>query len=250
MAALRLSLNEVHRAAQRALEGAGAPHGVDRDGAQAVAWLEARGLPGLALLDASLGQMAGTFAPPPAPRRRAGGAAIDLAGRPALVWAGALVDCLRLLNGEDGVSRLELAGCRWPLALLPEAAQQAAPGRTIELRWQVGPIRVAAVAAVDGACRIALGGGPVEPRRLFLDPAPADTTMETSRGVTRAVDRPGAAVVLDAGAFERALEDSLAHGVAVEAALWQRISAAAQRVLVPASAESRARGAGGGDANA
>jgi acyl-coenzyme A synthetase/AMP-(fatty) acid ligase len=45
------------------------------------------------------------------------------------------------------------------------------------------------------------------------------------------------------------LDDSLAKGIAADPALWRRLDAVAARVQVPASAASRERGAGGGDAN-
>ena len=58
---MRVSQFEIYRLVQRALEGSGAPYGVDRDGAQAVAWLESRGLPGLRLLQEDLPFLEGRF---------------------------------------------------------------------------------------------------------------------------------------------------------------------------------------------
>ena len=58
---MRVSQFEIDRLVQRALEGSGAPYGVDRDGAQAVAWLECRGLPGLCLLEEDLPFLEGRF---------------------------------------------------------------------------------------------------------------------------------------------------------------------------------------------
>jgi hypothetical protein len=42
---------------------------------------------------------------------------------------------------------------------------------------------------------------------------------------------------------------ALSDGIAVDDEVWRAIGAVAARVLVPATAESRVRGAGGGDAN-
>jgi hypothetical protein len=47
-----------------------------------------------------------------------------------------------------------------------------------------------------------------------------------------------------------AYDRSLQEGVNVDDSLWQRLSAVAARVQVPASEVSRQKGAGGGDANA
>jgi len=55
---------------------------------------------------------------------------------------------------------------------------------------------------------------------------------------------------LDSGELARRYENSLAQGIEVDDALWRRIDAVAARVQVPASTESRLKGAGGGDANA
>src|ERR1700740_1798531 len=96
---MRVSQFEIYRLCQRALEGLGAPYGVDQDGARAVAWLEVRGLPGLTLLGADLAQLDGGFA---GLRLRAG-AAVDAAGRSAIAFCGAVVDLLVAPTAKDAV---------------------------------------------------------------------------------------------------------------------------------------------------
>ncbi|HYV89032.1 MAG TPA: hypothetical protein VFA91_10690, partial [Candidatus Polarisedimenticolia bacterium] len=59
----------------------------------------------------------------------------------------------------------------------------------------------------------------------------------------------GLAPALSVEIMAARLDDSLAKGIAADAALWRRLDAVAARVQVPASATSRERGAGGGDAN-
>ena len=61
---------------------------------------------------------------------------------------------------------------------------------------------------------------------------------------------PAARPFLDPAELARRYEISLAQGIEVDDALWRRIDAVAARVQVPASTESRLKGAGGGDANA
>jgi hypothetical protein len=246
---MQVSQNEVYRTAQRALEGAGAAYGVDRDGAEAVAWLAARGLPGAALLALALDQMDDAFAPLSPPRRLHGTPLIDLAGRPAVAWAAAVIDCLDLARW-DGMARLRLRGCRWPLFLLPAALRYVERGGAIQLRWHAGA--AAAICGIDnaGGCRIVVEGGRGELAPLFLNSAPTGVVLDSGGRNSRIVERAADTQVIDAAALDAALTRSLGEGIEVDPAIWARITGAAQLVLVPASEVSRTRGAGGGDANA
>src|SRR5262249_26381814 len=91
---MRVSQFEIHRLVQRALEGSGAPYGVDRDGAQSVAWLEARGLPGLRLLAPDLPSLQNCFV---GLRAEEGKAAleIDAGGVSAIAYGSAVIDLAR-----------------------------------------------------------------------------------------------------------------------------------------------------------
>jgi hypothetical protein len=246
---MRVSQNEVYRTARRALEAAGAAYGVDRDGAHAVAWLAAHGLPGPALLAASLDLMDGAFAPLSPPRRVPGTPTIDLGGRPAVAWAAALIDCLDLAQ-RAGMERLRLRACRWPLFLLPAALRYAERGRAIQLRWNAGAAVV--ICGLDSAsgCRIVVEDGPADLGSLFLNSAPVAVVLDAAGRNSRAGERAAKVQLVDAAALDAALTRSLSEGIEVDAAIWARIAGAAQLVLVPASEESRTRGAGGGDANA
>jgi hypothetical protein len=246
-----VSQNEIYRLTQRALEGSGAPHGTDRDGAFAVAWLEARGLPGLVLLAAALDRLEGAFAPLAPPRRDDDAAVLDLQGRPVIAWGGAVLDCFELLTaGPAGAPLLRVQSCRWPLFLLPFAARRAESGRGTRLRWGEGDAAVFVSANPPGdpaaGCRIVCAG---DPDAVMMSDLPADVVLSGMMTAVRAPARPRSVQVVDAARLDDALNRSLAEGIAVDDAVWARIGAVASRVLVPASEESRARGAGGGDAN-
>ncbi len=247
---MRVSQNEVYRMAQRALEGAGAPYGIDRDGAQSVAWLAARDLPGLAMLAAALDAMEGAFAPILPPHQDGTEGDLDLAGRPALVSAGSVMDCFALQLGDGQRAALQLRRCRWPLFLLPLAASHAAHSRAVKLTWQAGAMMLTCIAAPAGQCRIVLEGGEAPPDALFLDAGPATVMLETPTRNVRATPRTAPQHVIDTTALDEALRRSLGEGITVDDGVWARVMTAARRVLVPASEESRSRGAGGGDANA
>lgn len=220
---MRVSQFEIYRLVQRALEGSGAPYGVDRDGAQAAAWLAARRLPALRPLLSDLPGLDGQFH-----GLKLAGTEIDAANRSAIAYASAVIDVARGHLGR-GQPALWLRRCRTPLFLLPAAT--AVPGLSLAWRQAKG-----AVFCRDGC----LHGS----EAALLDPTPAD--IEIRAGAAVPEDLP---VFLDPPELARRYGEALQQGVEVEDEIWRRIDAVAQRVQVPASTESRLRGAGGGDAN-
>jgi hypothetical protein len=230
---MRVSQFEIYRLIQRAMEALGAGYGVDRDAARAVAWLEARALPGLAAFDAELPRLE-TGLPLARVQRRGEDEMVIEASGSTIASAGAVLDL------ATTVGRLRLQGCTMPLFLIPGAAD-AAKNRPLSLAWQIAA----------GNVRLTFIGGPA----LFL---PAGTEVRSALladplgGVVieRAAMVPqGVLPALSAENLAARLDDSLAKGIAADPALWRRLDAVAARVQVPASAASRERGAGGGDAN-
>ncbi len=247
---MKVSQFEIHRLAQRALEGLGAVYGVDRDGARATAWLEARGLPGLARLSQDLGGLENAFHPP---RLRTGGGVdlvIDAGGRCALAFAGAAVDLSigRTARFDDRPVSLRLERCRSPLFLLPLVSFASARGFNFTVAWQVPGSRFVG-RFEDGGCLFHLSPGG-ELAAALLDDGPREVEILSTAGGNLPPAESGLAVVLDEGELARRFARSLDHGVAVDLATWGRIDKVAARVQVPASEESRLKGAGGGDANA
>lgn len=244
---MRVSRNEVYRMAQRALDSVGAAYGVDRDGAAAVAWLEARGLPGVELLVAALDRLPGAFEPLEPPREEDGRSVIDLAGRPSLACPGTLIDYADLV--ADQGRALVVHSCRWPIFLLAAAAQRPEGSRPLTLRWSPGEGCITGVVHSGSSCRIVGEGLSGDLAQALRDGSPADVTVTASRSNVRTTERATPAQVLGAEALDEALQRSLADGIAVDPAVWTRASEAAKQVLVPPSDTSRSRGAGGGDDN-
>jgi hypothetical protein len=231
---MRVSQFEIYRLCQRALEGLGAPYGVDQDGARTVAWLEARGLPGLALLAAGLPRLEGGFGG----LALAPGEVIDAGGRPAVAYGSAVIDLLAAPAAKGAT--LHLRRCRAPLFLLPPAVAAAAGDLAVELGWNSVRCRVAPAGRVD----LTPSPGPAL-EALLRDGGETEVTASAWRAEPRS-HADGATEAV----FAEWLRRSLDHGVAVDAATWAAIAEIAARVQVPASAESRLKGAGGGDANA
>ena len=246
---MQVSQFEIYRLCQRALEGPGAPYGIDRDGAAAAVWLEARGMPGLALLAGDLARLEtpNAFAGLTPRMSDAGSAELDADGRPAVAFPGAAVDFLMLLalRSSDGCGWLAIEHCRSPLFLLPAAVAAVSAEASLRLAWG----DVAAEVGPDGlSIRIAAGRSwlaalsEAEPVTVRL--AYHRSQMPAEAGV------PGFEPGPTAAELTLAYDRSLQEGVNVDDSLWQRLSAVAARVQVPASEVSRIRGAGGGDANA
>ena len=246
---MRVSQFEIYRICQRALEGLGAPYGVDRDGADAAVWLEARGLPGLALLAGELDRLdkPGAFAgmtPHFAAAR--GEATVEAGGRPAIAFPGAAVDLLLLLalQSPDRRGQLMIENCRSPLFLLPAAATAAGELSSLRLAWD-------GVAVMIESGRLSIWLPPGRPFATALgESGPHEVKLECSRGEPLAKPDSELKRALSETELALAFDRSLDEGVAVDDGIWQRLSAVAARVQVPASEVSRLKGAGGGDANA
>lgn len=225
-----VSLAELRTAASRALAGAGAPAGAERDGARSVVWLESRGLRGAAALLSDLRLLRavpGRAARPPS----LAGHRADLAGGPILFWGSTLIEAAIL---EAGTAIL-LVGCRSPRALLPEAAAQAGPGLHFTMR--------------AGAGRALVANGSMTLDRSFADLETADVRLAAAPGrPPPAALPPSAPAPGDSRLSERQLDErrraSLANGLRLAPGDWREIREAAARILVPATERSHSRGAG------
>jgi hypothetical protein len=243
---MRVSQFEIYRLCQRSLEALGAAYGIDRDGAEAVVWLEARGLPGLALLARDLpalekpGAFAGLMGGP-----AAGEAKLDAGGRPAIVLLGGVIDFLRLqaAGAKDRRGQLILQSCLSPLTLLPAAHAACERDDELEIAW-------GGITARIGAKRLAIAVQPGLDLAEALSqagPFAVRLVLALAHGSGKRFAVPPALTQDD---LDEAFVRSLGEGVEVDDALWERLSAIAARVQVPASEVSRLKGAGGGDANA
>jgi hypothetical protein len=247
---MQVSQFEIYRLVQRALEGLGAGYGVDRDGARSIAWLEARGLPGLAPLAADMAELDKGIRRPKLEAGAGSDFAIDAGGGSAIDFAGAVMD-LVIARAEAGghPARLRLRHCRSPLFLVP-AAMENGLDFAIALIWR-GPkgVVLARVEADGGPTLLLAPEGDL--RTALLEPTTSDVDIHaalTSQALPPV--QAGLVVALGRDELARRFTHSLDHGVDVDPAIWRRIDEVAARVQVPASEESRLRGAGGGDANA
>ena len=210
-------------AASRALEGAGAPAGTERDGARSAVWLESRWLRGTAALLFDLHTIAATEGRTPS----IAGHRAELAGFPILVWGSTLVELAML---EAGTS-IMLQDCPSPRALLPEAAAQAGRGWCFQL--------------AAGEDRASVAGAELFLDRSFAELDSADVRLlATDRRPVSGLPPAPSRASLTAADLEARHANSLANGLRLAPCDWSRIRVAAARILVPASERSRSRGAG------
>lgn len=224
---VHVSLAELRTAAGRALAGAGAPDGAERDGARSVVWLESRRLRGVAALLSDLRALSGAGAS--VGRPILAGHRIDLAGCPILIWGSTLIETAILEAG----AAIVLEGCRSPRALLPEAAAQAGPSLHFTLQ--------------AGASRALVTDGGTTLDRSFADLDTADVRLAAAPGrppspVSLPPARPRAR--LSARQLDERRRASLARGLRLAPGDWREIREAAAHILVPATERSHSRGAG------
>jgi len=236
---MQVSQFEIHRLIQRAMEALGAGYGVDRDAARAVTWLQARGLPGLAVFDRELSALESGL-PVARLQGESGGETIIELGGSAIACAGAVADLALAKFRQFTNARIRLRACTAPLFLIPALVDAALPGAS--LNWLVDGGEVSVIA----------GGGEATvflPPEMSLNEALAGPRGDTLLSVPALAPPPDLVAALSPAQMADRLNWVLSRGVDVDPALWRRLDAVAARVQVPASEESRKRGAGGGDVN-
>ena len=239
---MRRTLFEVWRLCQKAAEGAGAPAGLDIEAAEGALWLLARDLDVLdgytravEALDVAAGACGFVRAPD--------GAMLDAAGHPGALVAPALVDLLIARGGAP----LTIADLSAPLFLLPAAARYAEDGWHLRFVLQgTGGARFDLVASTETGPAIhgSVGGATIATALA----APAEFAVEANAtppdGAPATEDEDTLPCLVNASTLAAAAAVSVAKGIVIEATPWARLQAFADRTLVPATDESRRRGAG------
>ncbi|MGF1610662.1 MAG: DUF3726 domain-containing protein [Kiloniellales bacterium] len=224
-----VTLNEVEQWCLRALAGAGTPAGIDEDAAWSAGWLVARGFPALELLVAALDRC-----PDAAAAARVSGTdaqTFDAGSRSAIFLAGGLIDSAVAAAASGAVpARISVAALADPLFLLPIAERHRRRGWCFQLQWR------GAAAGLDGNGPRLLG----EPS-AFLSAIAVETSIACARQPLADMHLP---VTLRPSDLDDRYAATLDKGVAVANETWTRLKTLGMRALVPASEESRTRGAG------
>jgi len=241
---MRRSLNEIERLCQKAAEGAGAPAGLDSEAARGAAWLLARDLPALAELAHDLTRFADLAPACRFERESARKKTLQAVDKAGAVVAPLLIDLLvARAVFEEQPGALAASGLTAPLFLLPPAMRYAGEGWYLQLLLASDAGRAAL--HVAGGGRAEIFGTASDLADLF--DSGQSWTLEAVCAPNRLDpgDEPGLRVLRDAEQLAAAAAESLAAGVRPDREAWDRLQALAQKVLVPASKQSRLTGAGG-----
>jgi len=238
---MRVSHYELHVTCKRAFAGLGFPDGVDEDAAHMVSWSELQGLRGLERLEGSLEALdrtcSGRLAPP---LEREGAVRVDGNGQSVLAIGSTAVDLATVLAGDQGKADVILDNCRDPELAVALAVRASGHGHHVRLRWRSGD-RIHIFDAEDSAQINSISAEDAEPTAenvLHIAAWPASSERK---------EAPGGEIRWSLSP-ERA-RAVLATGIDVPEELWASLKRYGQRMLVPATDDSRVRGAGGGDAN-
>lgn len=209
------SLNEIEAETRKAARGAALSWGLAEEAGKAARWLEMHGIRSVPLFAALFEGYAG--------RGYAALATMSTAGCwrapggmlcPVIAGAGLLDRADEIAAGRA----IDMAEIGWPVLLAPFAAATAkATGVGIALEWP--------------GVRFAFAG--------------EDTWCDAERGALGAASAPRVTCGMTGGAHGGRLRTGIV-GVAVDEAAWSRLDAFVQRTYVPASDESRLKGAGAG----
>ena len=221
------SLNEIEATVRRAAAGVGLPPGLAEDAGRTAAWLAVSGLDDLAAVRRALDGCL------PATSSRPDGVGTWLsalrAGPPACDLARVRPDSPVVLRAVDE-----------PLLIAAAAGIATDPDGMLWVTWRAGDAAVAVECAM-GRPSVRVTGRTDAPE-IALRSGGADVRV----GATA----PGEAVTgpewLSPGDFEARLGAILETGFACPDETWTALTGHAARFLVPASAESRLKGAGAG----
>ena len=246
-----VSWNELQRTCQKAFRGLGLPDGADEDGSFAVLWLAARELDGLTHLDAALSALEHA-APRPLELRLDSGEdgvdVLDARGQPAVSVASDALDfAVARAGGREGRAEVLLIGVDGGIFVAGALPQRPIPGRRARVEWRVGKTPRALDVASDRVCRLCMA---LADDRERNDAPPRDAVRIVIDGVAgeRWIKQRSAwRIEADGEELARRAALSVTHGIEVPEPLWTRLLAFAKRTLVPATRESRERGAGGVD---
>jgi hypothetical protein len=210
------SLNEIEAELRKAARGSGLSWGLAEEAGKAGRWLEMHGIECLPIFAALFEQNDGIPYDEIAIMQTEGGWRASGGKLCPLIAGAALVDRAEEIAGGRTV---ELAAIAWPVLLVPFAAAVAtAAGTSVQLGWPGVRFTFA-----DGCVR-------------------RETTLDVTTVASAPYTRCGRLVGVAPGTVVR----PEIPGTAVAESVWARLDAFVARTYVPASDESRRKGAGAG----
>ena len=242
---MKVSRNELLQLCQKAFQGLGFPAGGDKDAAQMVLWLDTHQLPGTRFLHNELPLLLATASQPATiTAQSATKTTLDGHGQSALLIAPNAIDMAsaNICATDDNQVTIVLSGCHSPLFAIALPLVRVTIPRCFHIYWQQKGQRYDFL--VDAEKRSLFYGN----LDALLDDVICDLSVTCVRGngndlaaVLR--DQRGSPTI-DAVDFSSRAQASLLHGIEVGDAVWNEIVKLSRRILIAATPESRAHGAG------
>jgi hypothetical protein len=247
---MKVSRNELLQLCQKVFQGLGFPAGADRDAALMVSWLATHQLPATRLLHDELPLLLATVPQPTTITARSVTQTIlDSHGQSALFNASGAIDMAIAsiyATNHDRVT-IVLSACHSPLfAIALPLLRPTIPG-CFHIHWQQQRQRYDFV--VDAEKQSFFYGD----LDALLDDVTCDLSITWARGNDNALiallssDR--GPPTIDAAEFAKRARASVVHGIEVADPAWNEMIKLSRRILVAATPESRARGAGAGSSD-
>ena len=249
----RKTLNEIDRMCQKALEGAGAPAGLDIEVAQNVLWLLSCDLPALEdLIIAlesleSMGNTSCRFDDHALADLKQANKILDAKDKAGALIASAIVDLLvAKADAQKGIGSIKINNMSSPLFLLPRAAYYSY--NKLSFDFHLG-----AAEDIHYICRLT----PEQDIKIWGLPVSKDLSeLMGEKKLTlqafcysRTDDLPdlsdiGLTILIDNVSCMVAQEHHRTSGIQIPLLLWDQLQMFAMRVFVPTTEISRLRGAG------
>jgi hypothetical protein len=242
---MKVSRNELLQLCQKALQGLGFPAGGDKDAAQMVSWLDTHQLPGTRLLHNELPLLSATASQPATiTDQSATKTILNGHGQSALLIAPNAIDMAsaNICATDDDQVTIVLSRCHSPLFAIALPLMRVTIPRCFHIHWQQKGQRYDFLADVE---KRSFFYGDLN---ALLDDVICDLSVTCVRnnGSDLAAilrDERGSPTI-DAAEFASRAQASLFHGIEVGDTAWNELVKLSRRILIAATPESRALGAG------
>lgn len=206
-----------------------------------VAWSALHGLGGLQCLQACLSTLDGTCTGNLTLRTESGGVVhLDSGGQSMLATGSSALDLAIAIAAEQGGAEVIVHRCRDPVFAVALAVRASGGGHHVRLRWS-SVEKTYQCDANAGDC--IFGIAPKHHDSLEQDDL--HISLRSGADIAQAIQEQDVIWMLS----PECVHTALAEGIVVADELWESLIRYGRRMLVTATDESRARGAGGGDAN-
>ena len=222
------SYYEVYTNTQRAFSGLGFTYGSDEDAAFITTWLEIFGLDGIKLLKLKIEELDNTFNASIDPSKING--EFDCENKSFLVIGPGLIDYLVSKIDKRDDFKLTFKNCSDPIFLIP-------------LLYKYAKKNIYSQFLLDQKIDVQITNENIRVNREIIS---TNYQRNFDLLLTKKIFNEQK---LDINISSSNINNMLSKGINPDKESWEQISKIAFRTFVPESEESRAKGAGGGDAN-